>query len=103
VFAWTDHLVRPLPAVTAVERLVSVTTRAQESGQSVSYPDYLDWRDHARTTQSMATFGVRQFALRSSGDKTRAADPVWGFLVTDNYFDVPVWSGGGSDNAPSVN
>jgi hypothetical protein len=89
VFAWTENLVhRPLPAVTAVERLVSVATRAQGSQQSVSYPDYLDWRDHSQSLPALAAFGFGQFALRASGDASRGAEPVWGLLVTDNYFDV---------------
>jgi predicted permease len=89
VFAWTDHLVRrPLPAVVDMARLVSVSTRTQGSEQGVSYPDYLDWRDQARSTEGLAAFGVRQLALRGSGEDHRAADPVWGLVVTDNYFDV---------------
>ena len=60
VFAWTEHLVqRPLPAVAAVERVVSVGTRAQGSQQSVSYPDYLDWRDRSRAS--------RRWPLSASG------------------------------------
>jgi putative ABC transport system permease protein len=89
VFAWTEHLVhRPLPAVAAVERVVSVATRAQGSQQSVSYPDYLDWRDNAQSIPALAAFGFGQFALRASGGGSRGAEPVWGLLVTDNYFDV---------------
>ena len=90
VFAWTDHLVRrPLPAVAAVDRVVSVATRAQGSQQSVSYPDYLDWRDQSQSIPALAAFGFGQFALRASGDDgSRAAESVWGLLVTDNYFDV---------------
>jgi predicted permease len=89
VFAWTEHLVhRPLPAVAAVERVVSVVTRAQGSQQSVSYPDYLDWRDNAQSMSALAAFGFGQFALRASGDGSRGAEPVWGLLVTDNYFDA---------------
>ena len=90
VFAWTEHLVyRPLPAVAAVDRVVSVATRAQGSQQSVSYPDYLDWRDQSQSIPALAAFGFGQFALRASGDKAAGgAEPVWGLLVTDNYFDV---------------
>jgi predicted permease len=89
VFAWAEYLVhRPLPAVTALERLVSVATRAQGNQQSVSYPDYLDWRDHSQSLPALAAFGFGQFALRASGDTSRGAEPVWGLLVTDNYFDV---------------
>ena len=90
VFAWTEHLVhRPLPAVAAVDRVVSVATRAHGSQQSVSYPDYLDWRDQSQSIPALAAFGFGQFALRSSGDNGgRPAEPVWGLLVTDNYFDV---------------
>ena len=90
VFAWTDHLVRrPLPAVAAVDRVVSVATRAQGSQQGVSYPDYLDWRDQTQSIPALAAFGFGQFALRAAGDDGgRAAESVWGLLVTDNYFDV---------------
>jgi predicted permease len=89
VFAWTQHLVhRPLPAVAAVERVVSVATRAQGSQQSVSYPDYLDWRDQSQSIPDLAAFGFGQFALRASDDGRRGVEPVWGLLVTDNYFDV---------------
>ena len=90
VFAWTEHLVyRALPAVADADRVVSVATRAQGSQQSVSYPDYLDWRDQSQSVPAMAAFGFGQFALRASDDNGgRPAEPVWGLLVTDNYFDV---------------
>jgi hypothetical protein len=90
VFAWTDHLVRrPLPAVAAVDRVVSVATRAQGSQQGVSYPDYLDWRDQTQSIPALAAFSLGQFALRADGDDgARGADSVWGLLVTDNYFEV---------------
>ena len=69
VFAWTEHLVRrPLPAVAAVDRVVSVATRAQGSRRACRIPDYLDWRDQAHSIPALAAFGFGQFALRASGD-----------------------------------
>ena len=76
VFAWTEHLVRrPLPAVAAVDRVVSVATRAQGSQQSVSYPDYLDWRDQTQSIPALAAFGFGQFALRASRRRRRRGRP----------------------------
>ena len=89
VFAWTDRLARrPLPGVGGLERLVSVVSRLQGSEQSASYPAYLDWRDGTQTLEGLAAFSARQFGLRESADAGTPAEPVWGFLATDNYFAV---------------
>jgi predicted permease len=89
VFTWIEHLVRrPLPAVYAADRLVSVVTRAQGRDESVSYPEYLDWREHATTLRGLAVFGIRQFGVRAAGEAPDASQPLWGLLVSDNYFEV---------------
>src|SRR5215207_9822765 len=89
VFGWVEHLVRrPLPAVNAMDRLVSVVTRVHGREDSVSYPDYLDWRGNASTLSSVAAFGLREFGVRASADQSSASQPVWGLLTTGNYFEA---------------
>lgn len=89
VFGWVEHLVRrPLPAVHDMDRLATVVSRVRGRENSVSYPDYLDWQAAAAKIQPLAAFGLRQFAVRSTGTAATVPQPVWGMLTTGNYFDV---------------
>src|SRR5438270_12682283 len=71
-------LVRPLPVVREQGRVVWLRAPA-------SYPDYLDYRDEARSFDGMAAVtGTSEFSL------TRGGEPelIKGEFVTANYFDV---------------
>jgi predicted permease len=89
VFAWIEHLVRrPLPAVANMDALVTVAARVHGRGESVSYPDYVDWRSSAATLEGLAAFGMRQFAVRAGGEERGATQPIWGLFISDNYFEL---------------
>jgi putative ABC transport system permease protein len=89
VSAWMEHLIRrPLPAVEAMDRVVSVESRTRGRDDGLSYPALLDMRGSTTTVEDVAAFGMRQFGVRRADEGKDAATSVWGLLVTSNYFDV---------------
>src|SRR5919206_4122858 len=71
-------LIRPLPLIKHEDRLVWLRA-------PISYPDYLDYRNHAQSFEGMAAItGTADFSL------TPANEPelVKGEYVTENYFDL---------------
>lgn len=90
VFSWIRGLVlRPVPAVSAPERLLSIATRTTRSTGLLSYPAYEDIRDGSPTLEAIAAFGIRRFNAAVDSDASAAtAPPVWGVLVSSNYFEV---------------
>ena len=90
VFSWMEGLVlRPLPAVKDVDRLVTIRWAAGSSGLAVSYPDYRDWRDDSQSLSGLAASNLYLFGVRTDGGAA-AADipPIYGVFATANYFDV---------------
>ena len=89
VYSWMQGLVlRPLPAVQDVDRLISVRPdRAHGFGSSL--PEFEEWRSQSRTTSGLAAVGMSLFAFdeRVSGDNARAT-PMYGMFVSANYFEV---------------
>lgn len=71
-------LFRPLPFASP-EQLVRVW-----DGNSVSYPDYLRYRDGAGTFTGLAAYAQRPMSLVINGQSER----IYGELVSGNYFDV---------------
>src|SRR5437016_11661325 len=54
----------------------------------VSYPDYLDWREQARSFEGgLVATHIDAFGLHQPGQGSQA-ERVWGMLVSANYFDV---------------
>ncbi|MGA8111162.1 MAG: ABC transporter permease, partial [Acidobacteriaceae bacterium] len=49
-----------------------------------SYPDYRDLRDRNSTVSSMAIYRMEQAGMQTSS----GAQPLWGLLVSGNYFDT---------------
>src|SRR5438105_5864989 len=90
VFSWTESLVlRPLPAVPEMDRLVTVRSASAHREGDVSWPEYRDWRDQTRTLVGLAAWSVGQFRVETDRAAGRAgAEPVWGLYVSANYFDV---------------
>ena len=88
VFSWVDSvLLHPYPATTRPDELVSldmVTTVAPTGGNSISWPDYRDYRDRMKTFAGLTVH--RQCAFTLGDDQP--ARLAWGELVAGNYFDV---------------
>ncbi|MDQ3744725.1 MAG: ABC transporter permease, partial [Acidobacteriota bacterium] len=91
VFTWMEALVlNPTPLVRDADRLVAVNT-AKPDGTGIeadpfSYQTYLDWRDSARSFDGLIAHTLIRLNLRQ-GEETQGR-PVWGEIVSGNYFDV---------------
>jgi len=88
--AVSAFLLRPM-AVEEPGRLVRIFEAHPGSGasphgldSSFSYPDYLDYRDGARTFEGLAVHRMVQAAL-GVGEQNEA---LWGEMVSGNYFDA---------------
>jgi predicted permease len=84
-FTWVKAvLLNPLPGVPDPERVLVLSPTARDgSERSLSYPNYRDLRDRAKTFDLVGQEDV----LLSVSDGERA-DRAFGMLVTGNYFDV---------------
>ncbi|HXV60923.1 MAG TPA: ABC transporter permease [Vicinamibacteria bacterium] len=77
-------LFRPLP-VDSPEELWFLFTGTEESPyDSISYPDYLDYRDRTEVFQSLSAFG--EIAVSLGGDS--APEICRGLIVTGNFFET---------------
>jgi macrolide transport system ATP-binding/permease protein len=90
MFSVADGLIlRPLPVPDANELVtVSATTPTGEvRSNAISYPDYADLRDRARSFEGLAaTRGVSaSIALR----RDESARGTYGLAVSSTFFDVP--------------
>ncbi len=78
-------LLRPLPGVELPERLVLIGRTWQKQGfDSLSYPDYLDYRQRNEVFSGVAAGAHGVFNLNAAGETVRAS----GAVVSANYFDV---------------
>jgi predicted permease len=86
IYNWIQTLVlRPLPAVEAQEDLVLLLNRtAGGAYTTLSYPDYVDYRDRNEVLSGLMLYELSPMSLNSGGESER----VWGSVVTGNYFDV---------------
>jgi macrolide transport system ATP-binding/permease protein len=71
-------LFRPLPFAEP-DRLARVW-----DGNSISYPDYVAYRDGAAAFSGLAAYAQRPISLTINGESNR----VWSEFVSGNYFDV---------------
>ena len=86
IFTWIKAvLFEPLPGIEQPERLVEVwgATR-NNSALSLSYLDYLDYRDRTVVFSGLAAHQVQPLNLGRGGKPER----VWGAVVSGNYFNV---------------
>jgi predicted permease len=88
VFSWIDGLLlRPYPGAADGGRLAvmrSVTRNAPNGGTQLSYPDFRDYRANLKSLTGLAAHHEDVFSV---GDAEHV-EPVWGELVSGNYFDV---------------
>ncbi len=74
-------LLNPLP-VPNPERVVTVEHGRRNNPLNSSFPQYRDLRDRNSTFSDLAAARVMRIGLEANG----AAQPVWGYEVTGNYF-----------------
>ena len=91
IFTWMESLIlNPYPAVEDAHRLAALNTAYQEEDGNgatpVSYPTYKDWRDTAQSFDGMFVEFAARLNLRAEGQPS--GTPVWGEMVSGNYFDV---------------
>lgn len=88
VFSWMETLVLdPLPTVHDARSLVALSVSSPHgASQSISYPDYLDWRSMSKTVREIVLFRDERLSLRRRSESE--AEPAWGALVSANYFSV---------------
>ena len=86
VFTWIKAVaLTPLPAVPDTDHLVVINGRSQTGElRSISYPDFVDYRDRAKSFSGLICYRQTPFSL-GVGDQP---ERVWGSLVSGNYFDV---------------
>jgi len=83
VFAALNAVVlRPLD-VPRAESLYSIH-RVNDNGASLSYPNYIDFRDRNRSFEDLAAYDI----LTAGLDTGRNPSRVWLLAVTGNYFDA---------------
>jgi predicted permease len=71
-------LIRPVPVVKEQGRLMWLRA-------SISYPDYLDYREQTKSFEDMAAItGTSEFSLAGGGEP----ELIKGEYVTENYFDL---------------
>jgi predicted permease len=71
-------LIRPVPVVKEQGRLMWLRA-------SISYPDYLDYREQTKSFEDMAAItGISEFSLAGGGEP----ELIKGEFVTENYFDL---------------
>lgn len=89
VFALVQGLLLRQPAVESPDRLVMVFSGQQGGNpyRRLSYLNYLDVRNHARTLSGLTAFSW-PVPLDLSRDDSGPAERVWAQVVTGNFFDV---------------
>ena len=86
IFSWVKSiLLRPLPGVTEVDRLMLMVERSRSgSFTSTSYPDFVDFQRNTGSMVDLAAYTMQPIGL-NAGERT---DRVWSEVVSANYFDV---------------
>lgn len=84
--AVSAFIIRPIPGVTAPERLVVPfkLDREGDLNDSFSYPDFVDYRDRNRSLDGLFAYRLVSAVI---GQKD-GNDVIYGEMVSGNYFDV---------------
>jgi predicted permease len=89
IFSVVDALLlRPMPGLGEPDRLFVAGRTNEGSGfDSLSYPDYRDYRDQSKTIEGLAAFFRTSMHLSDDADYL-PAERIQGALVTGNYFSL---------------
>ncbi|HSW50699.1 MAG TPA: ABC transporter permease [Bryobacteraceae bacterium] len=78
-------LIRPLPGIVQPGRLVLIgRTPGGQGFDTISYPDYLDYRERNQVFEGVAAYREHVLGLNATGETAR----VSGAVVSANYFTV---------------
>jgi predicted permease len=86
IYSWVKSiLLRPLPGVADVDRLVMLTEKSRSGAfTSTSYPDFVDFRSNVASKADLVAYTNQTVGL-NSGDRT---ERIWCETVSANYFGV---------------
>src|ERR1022692_3343296 len=79
-------LLRPLPVDHPADMVRVVSTSQAERYGRLSYPDYIDFRDHVKTLSGL--LGYKNIAIGFNPNPDAPAKLLLGLAVTPNFFDV---------------
>ncbi len=85
IFTWlNDTILHPVPGVDS-SRLISIRWHSpQGANRSLSWLNYLDFKNRNRTLDSLAVGSINPLSLGEGAQPER----VWSMLVSANYFDT---------------
>src|SRR5207302_681398 len=91
VFTWMESFVlNPTPLVRDSGILVAVNSAnkdgSADEADPFSYLTYLDWRDQSKSFDGLLAHNITRLNLRQPDEPQ--GEPIWGELVSGNYFDV---------------
>ena len=87
IFSLADAmLLRPLPVAQPSGMVRVVSTSQTARYDKISYPDYLDFRDHAKSFSGM--LGYKNIPVGFNPNPDAPAKLMLGLAVTTNFFDV---------------
>lgn len=85
IFSWINSTVlNPIPGVANTSSLAELTAGKEGDPSPISYPDYVDLRDHNRSLANLMAFSPRPMDLTGNAKPQR----VWGELASANFFDT---------------
>jgi putative ABC transport system permease protein len=77
-------LLRPLPFANPDGIMMVYNTAEKEDSFSVTYPDFIDWRENQQSFHQLAAYSTRDFTLTGTGDPVR----LRGAMVTSELFPI---------------
>ena len=89
VFSWIDNLLlRPFPGARQGEQLAVLETADPDAPNGAHGFSYLEYRDYRAGLKSFSGIAAHRQDVFSMGDAASGIQPVWGELVSGNYFRV---------------
>jgi predicted permease len=83
VFGLVSTLVlHPLPVPDSAQ--IYTIQEKQKGRIAISYPNYIDFRDHLSSFSGVSMFRIARIGL----DTGKKVEPIWGYEASGNYFDV---------------
>jgi predicted permease len=85
IFSWINStLLDPIPGVAHANQYVELTAGPAGDDAPISYPDYLDLREHNHSLSSLMTYAL--WSMDMAGDTK--PERVWGMFASENFFDA---------------